>query len=78
VPIVGTVAMDQCVVDLGAGSDATAGSEVVLFGPGRQGECSADAWAETIGTIGYEVVTRIGPRVPREYVDRSQGKEGRA
>ncbi len=69
-PIVGTVAMDQCVVDLGADSEARPGSEVVLFGPGRQGEATADSWAETIGTIGYEVITRIGPRVPRVYVGR--------
>lgn len=76
VPIVGTVAMDQCVIDLGPASGTAPGAEVVLFGPGRQGECTADAWAETIGTIGYEVVTRIGPRVPREYLDRGDGTEG--
>lgn len=76
VPVVGTVAMDQCVLDLGADADAQSGTEVVLFGPGRHGECTADAWAETIGTIGYEVVTRIGPRVPREYVGRREGEDG--
>lgn len=76
VPIVGTVAMDQCVVDLGIDSRAGVGTDVVLFGPGRQGECTADDWAETIGTIGYEVVTRIGPRVPRHYVGRREGREG--
>lgn len=67
-PIVGTVAMDQFVIDLGAGSVATAGEQVVLFGPGSAGERTADEWAEAIGTIGYEIVTRIGPRVEREYV----------
>jgi len=75
-PIVGTVAMDQFVVDLGVDSDAEPGTEVVLFGPGRQGEATADAWAETIGTIGYEVVTRVGPRVPRVYLGRRDDREG--
>lgn len=67
VPIVGTVAMDQFVVDLGDVA-AVPGDEVVLFGAGTAGEWTADQWADTIGTIGYEIITRIGPRVPREYV----------
>jgi len=40
-----------------------------VFGPGRHGEWSADDWASAVGTIGYEIVTRIGPRVQREYVE---------
>jgi alanine racemase len=80
--VAGRVAMDQFVVDLGPGegeefasgaglNDAgpVAGDEVVLFGPGDRGEPTAQDWAEAIGTIGYEVVTRIGARVPRVYVD---------
>lgn len=66
-PAVGRVAMDQFVIDLD-GADAHAGDEVVLFGPGRHGELTADEWASRIDTIGYELVTRIGSRVPREYV----------
>jgi len=62
----GTVCMDQFVVDVG---DAVvrAGDEVVLFGPGDAGEPTADDWAAAVGTINYEIVTRIGPRVPRIY-----------
>lgn len=67
-PVVGRVAMDQCVVDLGPTSTARAGDDVVVFGPGVHGERTADQWAASIDTIGYEIVTRIGPRVPREYV----------
>ena len=53
--------MDQVVVDLG--DDAAAvGDEVVIFGADGP---SADDWAAVCGTIGYEIVTRIGPRVPR-------------
>jgi alanine racemase len=63
----GTVCMDQFVVD--CGDDAvSAGDEVVLFGPGDDGEPTAQEWAEALGTISYEVVTRIAPRVPRVYV----------
>lgn len=70
VPIVGRVAMDQFVVDLGTSSaNAAVGDEVVLFGSGRHDEQTADEWARTVGTIGYEIVTCIGARVPREYVN---------
>jgi alanine racemase len=61
--------MDQFVVDLGAVNDGAfmAGDEVLLFGPGDDGEPTAEDWAAALGTISYEVVTRIGPRVPRVY-----------
>jgi alanine racemase len=64
----GRVCMDQFVVDVGdlpIGADDTA----VLFGPGHDGEPLAQDWADAVGTIHYEIVTRIGPRVPRVYVD---------
>jgi len=61
--ISGTVCMDQLVVDVG--DDAvSAGDEVVVFGPGGP---SAQEWADNLGTISYEVVTRVMPRVPRRY-----------
>ncbi|GCD95488.1 alanine racemase [Embleya hyalina] len=62
--IVGRVAMDQFVVDLGD-DEASAGDEAILFGPGDRGEPTAEDWAAAIGTISYEIVTRIGARVPR-------------
>ncbi|MGI9093000.1 MAG: alanine racemase [Mycobacteriales bacterium] len=65
-PIVGRVCMDQFVVDTGDHVVDT-GDPVVLFGPGRAGEPTADDWAGATGTIGYEIVTRIGARVPRVY-----------
>lgn len=64
--IAGRVAMDQFVVDLG-GDSAQAGDEAVIFGPGDRGEPTVEDWARAVGTIGYEIVTRIGPRVPRVY-----------
>jgi alanine racemase len=58
--------MDQFVVDVGDDAVA-AGDEVVLFGPGRDGEPTAQDWADATGTISYEIVTRVGARVPRSY-----------
>lgn len=65
--ISGTVCMDQFVVDVGD-ADVAAGDDVVLFGPGRHGEPTAQDWADALGTISYEVTTRIGARVPRRHV----------
>ncbi|MFH8338883.1 alanine racemase [Streptomyces sp. AM6-12] len=63
----GRVAMDQFVVDLG-GDEPPVGADAVLFGPGDRGEPTAEDWAAAGGTIVYEIVTRIGSRVPRVYV----------
>jgi alanine racemase len=70
--VAGRVAMDQFVVDLD-GDAASPGDEAVLFGPGDRGEPTAEDWAGACGTIAYEIVTRIGPRVPREYVGAAVG-----
>ncbi len=64
--VAGTVCMDQFVVDFGQ-EMASAGDEVILFGPGDAGEPTAQEWADTLGTISYDIVTRIGNRVPRVY-----------
>jgi alanine racemase len=65
-PIAGTVCMDQFVVDFGD-EPVAAGDEVVLFGPGDDGEPTAQEWGEALGTISYDLVTGIGNRVPRTY-----------
>ncbi|WP_433894643.1 alanine racemase [Streptomyces sp. CA-111067] len=65
--VAGRVAMDQFVVDLD-GDLPSPGDEAILFGPGDRGEPSAEDWARACGTIAYEIITRIGPRVPRLYV----------
>ncbi|MEU3410024.1 MULTISPECIES: alanine racemase [unclassified Streptomyces] len=69
--VAGRVAMDQFVVDLG-GDEPPVGTEAVLFGPGDRGEPTAEDWAQACGTIAYEIVTRIGTRVPRVYVNERQ------
>jgi alanine racemase len=69
--VAGRVCMDQFVLDVGDAPVAE-GDEVVLFGPGGDGvEPTADDWADVTGTIGYEIVTRVGPRVPRTYLGGS-------
>ncbi|WP_306368643.1 alanine racemase [Nocardiopsis sp. CC223A] len=67
--IAGTVCMDQFVVDVGD-DDVAAGEYAVLFGDPAEhpGAPSAQDWARVLDTIPYEIVTRVGVRVPREYV----------
>lgn len=73
--VAGRIAMDQFVVDLG-GDGARPGDPAVLFGPGDRGEPTAEDWARATGTIGYEIVTRIGTRVPRVFLDSEVHDEG--
>src|SRR5690606_4181073 len=61
--VAGRIAMDQFVVDVGDAHVAV-GDEVVLFGDPTLGVPSATEWAHAAGTINYEIVSRIGSRVP--------------
>lgn len=65
-PVAGRIAMDQFVVDVGD-HDVSVGDEVILFGDPTLGAPSADEWGDAAGTINYEIVTRVGARVPRVY-----------
>lgn len=72
-PVVGRIAMDQFVIDfeetgIADSEDSPLGQEAVLFGAGG-GTPTADDWARASGSINYEIVTRISPRVTRRYVD---------
>jgi alanine racemase len=67
-PNVGRICMDQFVVDLGPDAgDVAEGDEAVLFGPGADGEPTAQDWADVLDTIHYEVVTSPRGRVARTY-----------
>ena len=66
-PIIGRVSMDQFVVDLGPDCKAISGDWVEIFGDGITGGYTAEDWGNASGSINYEIVTRIGPRVPRIY-----------
>lgn len=74
VPVIGRVCMDQFMVDLGD-LPVQAGEEVIVFGSGAGGEPTAHDWAEASGSIDYEIVTRLGSRVPRTYVGGPQAGE---
>ena len=72
-PMVGVVTMDQVVVDVGPadgpGGEVRPGDEVVLLGEQGGEVIGAGDWAEALGTISYEIVCGLGPRVPRRYHD---------
>lgn len=71
----GRVCMDQVVLDLHDAENrcaVTAGDVAVVFGDGSDGGPTAQDWAQAAGTISYEIVTRIGVRLPRRWV----GEEG--
>jgi alanine racemase len=63
-PIAGTVTMDQLMADCGD-DEVSPGDEVVLIGSQGSEAIGADEWAQRLGTISYEVLCGIGPRVPR-------------
>lgn len=65
-PFAGTVTMDQIVVDVGD-TEVAVGDEVVLLGAQGSGFIGADDWAGRVDTINYEIVTRMGARLPRRY-----------
>jgi alanine racemase len=66
-PIVGRVAMDQFLIDVGD-DPVEVGDEATLFGTGAAGELTVGEWADLIGTIGEELCSGLGPRIPRVYV----------
>ncbi|HKJ13132.1 MAG TPA: alanine racemase [Ornithinimicrobium sp.] len=70
--IAGRVCMDQIVIDA-QDLDVAAGDEVILLGTGEHGEPTAAEWADAVGTIDYEIVTRFGPALPRVYVGAQAG-----
>ena len=66
--VAGRVCMDQVVIDTGPGANVAAGDVAVVFGDAAAGEPTATDWADAAGTIDYEIVTRIGARVPRVHI----------
>ncbi len=78
-PLAGVVTMDQIVVDCGpvGGAPVEVGDEVVLLGRQGSEEITADEWAELLGTISYEVLCDIGPRVPRLVRGAGAGRADR-
>lgn len=68
VPFAGRVSMDLVTLDVGDGP-AEIGDEVILFGVGQGAALPVEEVAAAAGTIPYELLVRVGRRVPRVYVD---------
>ena len=66
-PIVGRVAMDVCVVDVGPGSDVRRGDDVVFFGADGRASPTLAEWSAATGLTAAELVTAVGLRNGREY-----------
>ncbi len=62
------VAVHDAALEVAAWPGAAVGDEVTVFGPGAAGESSATTLAEAIGTVGEELLVRLSPRIPREYL----------
>ena len=71
-PVLGRICMDQFVVDA---PDAEPGDRVLVVGPGADGEPTAQEWADWCGTISYEIVTRMGGRQQRRWVDPKEPEQ---
>jgi alanine racemase len=72
--IAGTVCMNQSVIDAGD-LPIDVGDEVVLFGPGARGEPTAQEWADRLGTLSYDIVTRFTAKIPRSYCGVTAAEE---
>ena len=70
-PIVGRICMDMTMIDVSRIPDVRVGDDAVMIGRQGNDEISANEVAEMLGTISYEVLCRIGPRVPRVYLPPS-------
>jgi alanine racemase len=75
VPIIGRVCMDMTMVDVTGLPDVRVGDEAVLIGRQGSEEITADEVGEIQGTISYEVLCHIGPRVPRVYLPTSSPED---
>ncbi len=69
VPLAGRVCMDQVMVDVTEAGEVRPGEEVVIIGKQGKEEITAESIAEKLETINYEIVSTIGPRVRRVYLD---------
>ena len=73
-PIIGRICMDQMMVDVSAAPQTKAGDEALLLGQRGEDLISAEEIAGLAGTISYEMLLSLKPRVPRYYVDEEEGE----
>ncbi|RYD32451.1 MAG: alanine racemase [Verrucomicrobiaceae bacterium] len=77
-PVLGRVTMDQLMVDVSALPEESTvpGTEAVLFGRQGEGEITVDELAAWSGTISWDILTGLGPRVQRVYLSVSEEEAG--
>lgn len=68
VPIVGTICMDQMMIDVTEVENSQVGDEIVFFGPGGNDYPQVEELARILGTISYELLCMMGRRLPRVYL----------
>ncbi len=66
-PLIGTVSMDNITVDVGVSGAVRCGDRVTIIGADHSGRITAEDLAQRLGTINYEIVCGVSPRVPRGY-----------
>ncbi len=66
-PVVGTISMDNLTVEVGEERAVAIGDRVVLIGSDGEERQTAEELARRLGTINYEIVCALSPRVPRVY-----------
>ncbi len=67
IPLLGRVCMDLCIVSLAAVPEADFEDEILVYGPDCTGGTGLSEAALQLGTISYELLCRISPRIPRLY-----------
>ncbi|MBR2674790.1 MAG: alanine racemase [Mogibacterium sp.] len=72
-PVVGSICMDQIMVDVSAVPNVKLGDEIVLMGKQGDNEISADDLADINGTINYEITCCFDLRIPKVYVNYPKG-----
>ena len=74
VPVVGSICMDQCMIDVTDVPGVLKGDEVVIMGRSGEEEVSAEELAGKLGTINYEILCDFGMRLHKIYIDRERGE----
>ena len=73
-PVVGTICMDQCMIDVTDIGDVHVGDEIIVLGKDKDLKFDADDMAKAMGTINYEVLCMIKQRIPRVYIEDGKVK----
>jgi alanine racemase len=72
VAVVGTISMDQLLVDVTEVMPVSVGEEVVVYGKQGKEQISVEEVADRLGTIPYEMLTRLHARIPRFYLEKGK------